>query len=363
MSPKSDLSTCIFGSAIMLNQLDAIQAEIPGVLEAKDLECIHRMRVASRRLRAAQVLFDTCLPKRRITPWENEIKKITRSLGSARDLDIQIETIRRFRLTVTDPRAQPGANRLILRLLQQRASVQKKVTKSVNNIKGSAIIRLVKTNLEQFPSANPNLGESAQDYSDSLRKMAVEAIIKRMDDLLTYDSITDQPEKKEELHAMRIAAKHLRYTLEIFAPLYAGNLKSWIKSIKQIQEELGNLHDCDVWIDFLPEFLQDEAELTRQYYGNLRGYSRMIPGIETFLANRQAARQRYFTAFHDIWMEMKAKNSLHRLRSKLLHSLPIPQVEQGETEEDLIEPMDDEESESKIVAASETEDVEKEEQL
>jgi len=268
-------------------------------------------------LRAAQALFDNCLPRRRITPWEKEIRKITRSLGLARDLDIQIETIRRFRLTVNDPQCQPGVNRLILRLLQQRANAQKKVSRTVTNFNGSAIVRLVGSNLQQFIPVEDG---PVKVSSDALIKLAADAIIQKMDELIAFDEIADFPDKKTELHAMRIAAKRFRYTLEIFAPLYSGGLKTWIKSIKEIQEQLGNLHDCDVWIDFLPIFLKDEEELTRQYYGNLRGFRRILPGLDVFKMNREAARQRSYNDFHTVWTHMRSANSLHRLRSKILRS-------------------------------------------
>ncbi len=323
----------------MLKQLDAIMAEINGVLEAKDLECIHRMRVASRRLRAAQALFDDCLPRRRITPWEKEIRKITRSLGLARDLDIQIETIRRFRLTVTDPQCQPGANRLILRLLQQRALAQKKVSRTVSNFNGSAIIRLVRSNLQQY-IPDEDATKTSSDISTALNKLAADAIIQKMDELIAFDEIADFPDKKTELHAMRIAAKRFRYTLEIFAPLYSGGLKTWIKSIKEIQEQLGNLHDCDVWIDFLPVFLKDEEELTRQYYGNLRGFRRILPGLDVFKLNREAARQRFFNDFHSVWAHMRSANSLHRLRSKILRSTSPAREDDISPDESDVEPID-----------------------
>ena len=70
--------------------LDAFTCEITGVKEAQDIEYIHRMRVASRRLRAALPLFSSCFPDKQYTKWMKEITKITRALGDARDADVQI---------------------------------------------------------------------------------------------------------------------------------------------------------------------------------------------------------------------------------------------------------------------------------
>jgi hypothetical protein len=70
--------------------LDAFTTEISGVKEAQDIEYIHRMRVASRRLRAALPLFRTCFPDKQYLKWMQEITRITRALGDARDADVQI---------------------------------------------------------------------------------------------------------------------------------------------------------------------------------------------------------------------------------------------------------------------------------
>ena len=73
--------------------LDAFSQEIEGVKSRQDIEYIHRMRVASRRLRAALPLFASCIPEKKYRSWMLEIQKITRALGDARDTDVQIAFI------------------------------------------------------------------------------------------------------------------------------------------------------------------------------------------------------------------------------------------------------------------------------
>jgi CHAD domain-containing protein len=81
---------CIFGVQRLLPLLDAFSKEIDGVRTAQDIEHIHRMRVASRRLRAALPLFSACFPEKKYQQWIEEIRKVTRALGEARDTDVQI---------------------------------------------------------------------------------------------------------------------------------------------------------------------------------------------------------------------------------------------------------------------------------
>ena len=56
-------AVCVYGARVINTHDLAMQAEIEGVLEAQDNEYIHRMRVASRRLRSAMSLFSTCFYK------------------------------------------------------------------------------------------------------------------------------------------------------------------------------------------------------------------------------------------------------------------------------------------------------------
>lgn len=304
----------------MLRQLQLMQGEVQGVIDSVDIEYIHRMRVASRRLRAAQAVFDPVLFRKRAQPWESAIKRVTRSLGAARDLDIQIDTIRRFRVLVEDARCHPGANRLFLRLLQNRAGVQKKVIRVVKEFSSDKVIAQFTVRLQKILPA--------EGYTPapepSLLSLSAESALQKLDALLAFQPYVDQPESLEELHAMRIAAKRLRYTLELFAPLYRDGFKSWLKSLKEIQDLLGYMHDCDVWIDFIPEFIEDEKRLTRAYFGNLAGFKKILPGIEVFLDNRKSDRQRRFLEFNRIWHRLDGKSTWEKLRDKLEKNLPLP---------------------------------------
>ncbi len=307
-----------FAADIMLRQLQLMQDEIQGVTDGSDIECIHRMRVASRRLRAAQAVFDPILFRRKAGEWESVIKKVTRSLGMARDLDIQIETIRRFRLMVADPKSQPGANRLFLRLLQSRANTQKKVIRVVKDFSNEKVVNQFRKRLQKLGPTS----ETKAEPTFELKRVAADSILEKLDNLLSYEPFVDDPERITELHAMRIAAKRMRYTLELFAPLVRDGYKNWLKPLKEIQDLLGYVHDCDVWVEFIPGFLQDEKALTKAYFGSLTGYKKILPGVEVFLENRKADRNRRYQEFNLIWHRSTGKNIWEKLREKVLKSVP-----------------------------------------
>jgi len=87
---------CLYATSTFLPLLSQLEAELLGVVKDDDIEYVHRSRVATRRIRAAFPLFHECLPDDSRFKWEKQIRRLTQSLGEARDLDVQIEFIRGF---------------------------------------------------------------------------------------------------------------------------------------------------------------------------------------------------------------------------------------------------------------------------
>jgi CHAD domain-containing protein len=160
LKTKLDESTCCFGTGVLSKHIQALQQEIDGVRMGKDLEYIHRMRVASRRLRSALPIFAGCYPTRKVITWTREVRKITRALGIARDTDVQIDLVKGILLSLPAANLHDGLRRLVLRLSQQRTRLQTRVLLAVDELTGSGIladmVNQFTTTLAQFPQALPN---------------------------------------------------------------------------------------------------------------------------------------------------------------------------------------------------------------
>jgi CHAD domain-containing protein len=89
------------GIAWMREQNRRLQERLPGTLEGKDPEELHQMRVASRRLRAAMLVFEPLFAPRLFRKWYRRVSAITDALGAARDADVQMEAVRRRQLSMT----------------------------------------------------------------------------------------------------------------------------------------------------------------------------------------------------------------------------------------------------------------------
>src|SRR4051794_36822004 len=68
----------------------------------------------------------------------------------------------------------------------------------------------------------------------------------RLDELCGFMPAAADPQAMHTLHDMRIAAKRLRYVLELFAPAFGPYAAKAAKQAKKLQDVIGEIHDCDV---------------------------------------------------------------------------------------------------------------------
>lgn len=81
-----------------------------------------------------------------------------------------------------------------------------------------------------------------------LRPNAARIVHTRLDELLGFEAEALAPDASAAQHNMRIAAKRLRYVLEIVGPCIGEEAKAARDAAKQLQSVLGDLHDCDLML-------------------------------------------------------------------------------------------------------------------
>lgn len=312
-----DEASCIYGAGVLLEHLNALEKEVQGVAAGeKDIEYIHRARVASRRLRAALPLFQTCLPQKKSKAWQRAIRDVTRALGQARDLDVQLARVDAFITGAEDAHLRPGMLRLRLRLNQQRMHAQTDVTQTMQAFITSQTSKAMQEHLGGLASRK----DAVYLYTPTLYQHSFQAVRERLTSFLAYRAIVHQPEKVAELHEMRIAAKWLRYTIETFAPLYANQLKPSLKAVRAVQEQLGEIHDCDVWQAFLDDFLVTEKRRMQDYFGHARPYGRLAMGVRAFAQDLKRTREQTYQEFLEDWQGWETRG----LWDDLIRTLQVP---------------------------------------
>jgi len=315
-SPPQDPSFQYFGALVLKERLDAVQAEVPGVREGKDHEFIHRIRVASRRLRSALDVFASVLPAEVWDDCQKPLKKITRQLGEARDADVQIEFLESYVSHDTDPSHRPGLDRLMLRLRQHRTSLQSGVLDAMDRLGDRRIIeRMTEPLLEIL--AREALAQTPRT-SPALFKLACPSLAICLENMLAFTPHIQRPENHDEHHQMRIAAKKLRYTLELFGPLFNKDLKTFTETVKEAQSVLGEIHDADVWVAAAPQFLRDEERRIEDFFGTTESFGAIAPGVLALRDERYNARLNYFAEFTTFWKQTEADETWVRLKNLLV---------------------------------------------
>ena len=135
------------GKAILRHQLALLLAALPGVA-ADQPEAVHDLRVASRRLRASLAVFGKLFSTEGAGEIERQAARITEAFGSVRDLDVQIEALRKTR-TGLDAAADYGVKRLIERLAKQRTKERKALKKLLEELGKGKLEKRLRRVLEE----------------------------------------------------------------------------------------------------------------------------------------------------------------------------------------------------------------------
>ena len=278
--------------------------------EAEDIEFIHRMRVASRRIRSCLPLFEECFPSRKYREWRKEIRNITRALREARDADVQMAFLKTYTDKLEDESLRPGAQRFLLRLKQHRDRVQPRVNKALDRLLESCVVE----DMEKLSRKMRKGRQETPVNSPDTYQKALAHIKSRLEEIFAHEASVYIPENIKEHHAMRIAVKRLRYTMEVFSPLYEGELKNQLAVCKKLQDSLGDMHDCDVWVDYLPQFMEEERAYSLDYFGQDDSFGSLEPGLlhlQQYLHERRSAIYEEFVAYwkdiqeQNIWTDLK----------------------------------------------------------
>jgi len=283
-------------------------AEIRGVKEGRDPEAVHRMRVASRRLRAGIPLFSRCFSRKAYQKVSRGVRRITRDLGDARDLDVQIAYLEGLVESLREdggPQVN-GCIALLSRKKEERDALQPKVIADCSRLEQKGILSLLE---EEIGAWNTPDGPPHRLPSRGFpMKRSGKAIQKKVEKLLSYSPAVGDPDAVEAHHAMRIAAKRLRYIIEVYAPLYRNELKPVLKRLKALQEILGNLHDCDVWIMDLQEALKRREDPSAERDPGLEA------GMAFILKDQKKARAAYYLALREEWEALVASGLFSDLK-------------------------------------------------
>jgi CHAD domain-containing protein len=313
----SNRTICQFGAKRLLPVIKAFSRQIQGVREGSDTEYVHRMRVASRRLRSALPLFSSCFPEKKYKRWVKGIRAITRSLGAARDTDVQITFLASYiEEHPSGTNDGTGIASLTTMLLERRKRQQADVLAALGSLKDS---RAVGEFSVSFRGMRDKLSvkKDGGDTAPELYRMAAGQIHVILDELQSLDPNVHNPLDSAGHHRARIVVKKLRYTLEIYRVLYPDQLKPVIRQLKKLQQLLGELHDCDAWIQVLTTDIHEggiRPEGADEAGGSVLPSS---PDLSGLLLNRRGERERIYGELVSFWQECHTSDLWGGLKAEI----------------------------------------------
>jgi CHAD domain-containing protein len=131
------------------------------------------------------------------------------------------------------------------------------------------------------------------DPDASVLQNARKIIAVRFDELFSHATWMTDPNEVEQLHAARISAKRLRYTLELFAPVFGDQAAAANKQLAELQDALGAVHDLDVQIGMMEDALAGhESE---------QGATGISNGLRSLIRTQQMIRSRQYREAQYAW--------------------------------------------------------------
>ncbi len=236
VTPSSTLGELAY--RVLRKDAVAMLAQEAGTRLGEDIEALHQMRVATRRMRASLDMFAEVLPVR-AGRLRAELGWLASVLGEVRDLDIQLGRFDEW------TEEMPGDHRQALDELadlfvSHRKQARRALLEALDSRRYERLVSGLVTMLEQGPSRRSiavrtpaviSMPALISERHQAARKAARRA--KR----------TGVP---SDYHRLRIRCKRLRYALEFAGGLYDGEVKGFVRQMTRLQDVLGSMQDAEV---------------------------------------------------------------------------------------------------------------------
>ncbi|MEZ5987607.1 MAG: CHAD domain-containing protein [Planctomycetota bacterium] len=229
--------------------LDELLEHEPGTRAGLDPERLHKMRVATRRLRATLQLFEPAFTNQRRGYLRDDLKWLAARLGAVRDLDVQI-----LGLPARKQALRAGTDeewrRLLRRLHERRAAARSELLAALDGDRYRTLVAAMRHSFTDERSR----GRGAAQPVGPLAAKALQKRLRKLEAALRQACKAQDP---EHVHAARIQAKRCRYVGERLAPLFGRRMRRSLDRLARFQDQLGEIQDGVV-------FGRLVAELTRE---------------------------------------------------------------------------------------------------
>jgi CHAD domain-containing protein len=243
---------------VMRRNLASMLAHEAGTRLGEDIEELHDMRVATRRLRAALALFEDVVPNdgRRLAV---EMGWLAGELGAVRDLDVQRQRLDEWQGDL--PEDEGGALDDLARLLERERDIAR--ANMLSGLDSRRYEQLV-ADFSSMLRLGPAQGSGRR--SNAARTPAAAAvpalILDRHRSAAKAARKAAQSRAADDYHRLRIRCKRFRYALEFVSEIYDGKTRAMVRQIVRLQDSLGIMQDAQVAATRLRSLAATETSLS-----------------------------------------------------------------------------------------------------
>jgi CHAD domain-containing protein len=205
-----------------------------------DVHGIHQARVATRRLREALPLVTSGARARKLG---HAMRRLTRSLGPVRELDVALEMLAELGASRDVPR--PALQCLERSVRDERRRLHRHLVKAVERGNFEKLGKKAMSAARKHDEALAREGASGRAGQLADARLRAAGRAERLIEAIDNAAVIYLPDR---LHEVRIAVKKLRYSLEVLRELSGSRATARIVTLRAAQDLLGRMHDFEVLI-------------------------------------------------------------------------------------------------------------------
>lgn len=286
------------GRKALLFHFERMLLHEPGSRLGEDIEAVHDMRVATRRMRSAFRLFAPYYKHDKVEAFQRNLKHTGRALGAVRDLDVFMEKAQRF----IDAHPEADLSPLVEAWQARLDEARPRLIKHLDSPRFDHFVH-------EFYAFLTTPGAGAKKAGDRVpteaRHVLPQLIYGLYEQVRVYDDVADTRDIST-LHALRIELKRLRYALEFFVEILGPEARAVIRDVKAMQDHLGDLNDAEVAEGILSEFVAQHDHANSGTPRFLREPD--ISGVVQYLAATRAEKDRLLATFPEAWADFRRED-------------------------------------------------------
>jgi CHAD domain-containing protein len=286
------------GRKVLLVQFINMLQHEAGSRLGEDVEEVHDMRVAIRRMRSAVRLLGAYYKRAVVRAYSDELRNLAWVLGQVRDLDVLIGDIQEFQATL-EAEQQAALQEAIDELERQRTDAREDLIEVLDSRRYRKFVKSF-SGFVTTPEAGARPAAEGI-VPTQVRHVLPGMIYNHLAAVRAYDTVLpDVP--TPTFHSLRIEFKRLRYTVSLFEELLGSQIGDFIDEIKALQDCLGHMNDAATARTHLNGLLADHP----------------IEALSLYLTRLEEKDAEMRTEFLDLWSRFNSRKVQEKLSRAVL---------------------------------------------